>query len=92
MSGASGSLVDDVRDVPDSWTGVLMTSYVAPAVGSPEASLGVPTLASASDRRRQRAALFLARAEQLMTISMPVSADPVCGPVVPAVGPVEALA
>ncbi len=36
-------------------------------------------MASAPDRRWQRAALFLACAEQLMTISMPVSADPVCG-------------
>ncbi len=69
-----------------------MTSYVTPAVGSPEASLGVPTLASAPDRRWQRAALFLARAEQLMTISMPVTADPYVVPVVPAVGAVEALA
>ena len=92
VSGAPGSLVGDVRDVPDSWTGVLMTSYVTPAVGSPEASLGVPTLASAPDRRWQRAALFLARAEQLMTISMPVTADPYVVPVVPAVGAVEALA
>ncbi len=72
---------------------VLMINYGAPAVGSAGASPAAPMITSALNWPRQRAALLLARAGQLITTSVPASADPVCGLLwVAAAGAVKALA
>jgi len=72
----------------------MMTSYGALADGPPEASLIAPMTSSTSTSNRpwRLAALLLAGAAQLITISAPVSADSIRVSRDVGVGAVEALA
>src|SRR5215472_10498529 len=69
--GAPGSLVGDVRDLRTRGLGVPMTIGAAPAGSSPEAPPEAPALDSPAPAGWpwRRAALFLAGAAQLITIS-----------------------
>jgi len=86
----SGAVYADIQVRREAWSamfvifglvdmGFSMTIDSAPPGGPPEARLGAPTVVSAARARWpwRRAALFLAGAAQLTTISALVGADPI---------------
>src|SRR5690349_15010633 len=77
--GAPGSLVGDVRDLRTRGQGLPMTINGAPADASPVVSPSAPAVVSSAPPSWpwRRAALFLAGAAQLITISALVGADPI---------------
>jgi hypothetical protein len=79
MSGVPGSLVGDVRDLSTRGQGLPMTIHSAAPDGSAEAGSGSATVVSPAPPSWpwRRAALFLAGAAQLITISALVGADPI---------------
>jgi hypothetical protein len=78
VPGASGSLVDDIRDVRIRGPLIMMTGYDALAGSSPGASSAASVIAPVPGALRW-AAVLLAGAGLLITMPVPVAADPAGG-------------